>query len=366
VTVRMREGRPVRTRAPALLQGEAVQDLMRKAIDLAAGTRPHPNPRVGALVVGSDGKIMGHGAHHGPGLPHAEVLALGEAGDARGATVITTLEPCAHHGRTPPCTDALIKAGVAKVVIGAIDPDSKVAGRGVAALRGAGIEVINVLSEEAKALDPGYFHHRRSGRARVTLKMASTLDGQTAAVDGTSQWLTGPESRADAHRLRAASDAVIVGAGTVIRDDPRLDVRLDGYDGPQPQAVVIAGQRPIPPDAIVFQRKSLVYSPRSLELPVEVVVLGNDDGVDLGAVLVDLGARGMLDVLVEGGAGLAGRLWELGLVDRGVFYLGAKVAGGVGRAMFDRAFGSLPAATVVDVTGVALSGGDVRVEFEVI
>ncbi|MDH3426018.1 MAG: bifunctional diaminohydroxyphosphoribosylaminopyrimidine deaminase/5-amino-6-(5-phosphoribosylamino)uracil reductase RibD, partial [Acidimicrobiia bacterium] len=165
-----------------------MQDLMRKAIDLATGTRPHPNPRVGALVVDSEGIIVGQGAHQGPGLPHAEVLALEDAGDARGATVVTTLEPCSHQGRTPPCTDALINAGVAKVVVGAIDPDTKVAGSGLAALRDAGVEVVNVLAEEAKALDPGYFHHRRTGRARVTLKMASTLDGQTAAVDGTSQW----------------------------------------------------------------------------------------------------------------------------------------------------------------------------------
>ena len=342
-----------------------MEDLMRMAIDLAAGARPHPNPRVGALVVSANGEVLGQGTHDGPGLPHAEVLALEQAGDARGATVITTLEPCSHHGRTPPCTDALIEAGVARVVVGAVDPDSQVEGRGLAALRSAGIEVDTVLTEEAKALDPGYFHHRLTGRARVTLKMAATLDGQTAAADGTSQWLTGPESRADGHRLRAASDAVMVGAGTVIRDDPRLNVRLDGYDGPQPQAVVIAGNRALPHDAAVFQRKCLVYSSRSLDLPAEVAVVKGEGSVDLAAVLVDLGERGMLDVLVEGGAGLAGRLWELGLVDRGILYLGAKIAGGLGKTMFDGVFDSLAAADPVEITGVALSGGDVRIEFEV-
>lgn len=343
-----------------------MEELMRTAIALMAGTRPHPNPRVGALVVADDGRIIGRGAHHGPGQPHAEVLALEEAGDARGATLVTTLEPCDHHGRTPPCTDALIRAGVAKVVVGATDPDDLVAGRGTAHLERAGIDVVvGVLTAEVVAADPGYFHHRRTGRARVTLKAAATLDGQIAAVDGTSQWISGPEAREDAHLLRATSDAIMVGAGTVIADDPRLTVRLDSFAGPQPTSVVIAGSRPLPAESALFGGKCLVYSPRPLDVPAEVVVMPSGGAVDLAAALADLGSRGLLDVLVEGGARLSSALWSAGLVDRGVFYLAQRVAGGVGKGVFDGVFSSLPDATEVDISGMALVGGDLRIEFGV-
>ncbi|MGH8875215.1 MAG: bifunctional diaminohydroxyphosphoribosylaminopyrimidine deaminase/5-amino-6-(5-phosphoribosylamino)uracil reductase RibD, partial [Acidimicrobiia bacterium] len=226
-------------------------ELMRRAIDLARPNRTHPNPRVGAVVVAPDGTVVGEGAHPGAGLPHAEALALAAAGDAAaGATLYVTLEPCGHHGRTPPCTETVVASGVRRVVVGVTDPDPRVAGAGLARLRATGLEVtVGVLEAEVEALDPAYFHHRRTGLPLVTLKAAITLDGQAAAQDGTSQWITGPEARADAHRLRAEADALMVGAGTLRVDDPLLTVRLDGYEGPQPVPVVVAGRRPLPASA---------------------------------------------------------------------------------------------------------------------
>ena len=189
------------------------------------------------------------GATAPPGGPHAEVTALARAGDAaRGATLYVTLEPCAHHGRTPPCTDAIVAAGVARVVVGIEDPDQRVAGRGIAALRAAGIDVtVGVAADEvAEQLAP-YRKHRATGQPCVVLKLAASLDGRTAAPDGTSRWITGEAARRDVHRLRAHSDAVLVGAGTVRADDPELTVRLDGAsDGPQPLRVVLGRPPPAP------------------------------------------------------------------------------------------------------------------------
>ncbi len=341
---------------------------MRRAIALAAAApRPHPNPRVGAVVLDAAGNVAAEAAHLGAGMAHAEADALRLAGErARGGTVVVTLEPCDHHGRTAPCTQALLDAGVARVVAGAEDPDPRVRGRGIRRLREAGVDVVTgVLAGSVEALDPGYFHHRRTGRPRVTLKVAATLDGQTAAADGTSQWITSPEARADGHRLRAEAGAVMVGAGTVIADDPRLDVRLDGWDGAQPRPVVLAGSRPLPHDARVFARKALVYAAQRLDLPAEVVVVPpGPGGVDLAAVLADIGDRGMLDVLVEGGPTLAGALWQAGLVDHAVLYLGATLAGGTGRAVFAGPFATLGDARPVGVVGLGKVGPDVRVELE--
>ncbi len=344
------------------------EEPMRRAIALAAAApRTHPNPRVGAVVLDADGTLVAEAAHLGAGFVHAEADAVAQAGQrAAGGTVVVTLEPCNHHGRTPPCTEALISAGVARVVVGAGDPDQRVSGAGLARLRAAGIEVIDgVLATAVEALDPGYFHHRRTGRPRVTLKVAATLDGQTAAADGTSQWITSADARRDAHRLRAEADAVMIGAGTLLADDPRLDVRLDGYDGAQPVPVIVAGERALPHDARVFSRKALVYAASPRDLPVEVVTVApRPGGVDLGAVLADLGGRGLLDVLVEGGPTLAGALWAQGLVDRGVMYLGPLVAGGMGRPVFTAPFPTLHAARPVVVTAIGKVGPDVRLEFE--
>jgi diaminohydroxyphosphoribosylaminopyrimidine deaminase/5-amino-6-(5-phosphoribosylamino)uracil reductase len=342
---------------------------MERAIRLAREFRPHPNPRVGAVVVDSLGKVVGEGAHELPGLPHAEVIALEAAGSrAAGSTVFVTLEPCNHSGRTGPCTVALIDAGVERVVVGALDPDEKVSGTGIAALEAAGVAVeFDDSTKSLRDLDPGYFHHRRTGRPRFTLKAALTLDGQIAARDGTSQWITGEEARLDGHLLRAESDAVLVGAGTVLADNPRLDVRLPGYDGQQPRPIVIAGSRRLPEAAHVLERKALVVSTKESSQPgEELIVPARSDGrPDLGVVAATLGEAGFIDVMVECGPTLAGEMWTAGLIDRGVWYLAAKLAGGTGKNVFGRAFRTLSEANEIEIIEIRKVGADLRVEFVV-
>jgi diaminohydroxyphosphoribosylaminopyrimidine deaminase/5-amino-6-(5-phosphoribosylamino)uracil reductase len=339
-----------------------VQQAMLEAIALASPAMPHPNPRVGALVLDASGEIVGRGSHEGPGHSHAEVLALAEAGErAIGGTVVATLEPCNHHGRTPPCTEAIISAGASRVVVGALDPDRRVAGTGVAALEAAGIEVITGVEEAAAhALDPGYFHHRTTGRPLVTLKVASTLDGQVAAADGTSKWITGEAARLDGHVLRSRSDAVMVGAGTVLSDDPGLDARLDGYVGPQPRPVVVAGSRAIPADRKVFGRGAVVYAARPLD-GIDAVVAPGADGVDLVAVMDHLGEAGVVDLMVEGGPTVSAALLTRGLVDRIVLYLAARIGGGVGTPSFGGEFATLTDATPLVIEAVDRIGDDLRV-----
>ena len=287
---------------------EVVDDeaMMRRAIAAAARVRTttSPNPWVGCVVRTPAGAVH-DGSTAPPGGPHAEVAALAAAGTgARGGTVWTTLEPCSHHGRTGPCADALLAAGVARVVVGIVDPDERVAGRGVARLREGGVHVdVGVAADEVAAQLAPYVVHRRTGRPLVVLKLAASLDGRTAAPDGTSQWITGLEARTDAHRLRAESDAVLVGAGTVRADDPSLTVRH--VEGADPLRVVL-GRAP---------EGARVHP--ALEL----------DG-DLGEVLDVLGGKGVLQLLVEGGAGVAGALHRARLVDRYVVYLAPKLFGG--------------------------------------
>lgn len=216
---------------------------MQRAMDLAARVRAStaPNPWVGCVLVGADGTVVGEGATSPPGGPHAEAVALGRAGaTARGATAYVTLEPCAHHGRTPPCAQALVEAGVSRVVLGVRDPDPLVAGAGEAILRGAGVQVeVGVGARAVTEQLAPYLHHRCHGRPWVVLKLAATLDGRTAAPDGSSRWITGPAARADGHRLRAESGAVLVGAGTVRADDPALTVRDVAAPGGDPLRVVL-------------------------------------------------------------------------------------------------------------------------------
>lgn len=291
---------------------------MALAMAAAASVRGRtaPNPWVGAIVV-PEGTVPDERALRGAtapvGGPHAEVAALSAAGArARGATVYVTLEPCAHQGRTPPCTDALIAAGVRRVVIGIEDPDRQVAGRGIAALRDAGIEV--VLGVESAAVSEQlapYVKHRTTGRPGVVVKLAATMDGRTAAPDGTSQWITGPEARADAHRLRSSVDAIVVGAGTVRADDPALTVRLDPSDpaartlDDQPARYVLGS---IPEGAAVLPATSL--------------------SGPLDKVLDELGRAGHLEVLIEGGAQVTHAFFTAGLVDRYVLYLAPALFGG--------------------------------------
>lgn len=343
-----------------------VNGWMRQAVAVAAASQPHPNPRVGAVVLNPGGDEVSAAFHEAPGTPHAEVLALRAAGSAApGSTVVTTLEPCSHHGRTPPCTDALIDAGVTRVIIGATDPDVRVAGSGIAKLRAAGIDVIaGILEDEVIAADPGYFHHRRTGRPRFRVKLAATLDGQIAASDGTSQWITSAAARDDAHQLRAVADAVVVGAGTIRADNPLLDVRVDSFSGRQPRPVVIAGDGPLPTERRLYERDPVIYAPRPLETGVstEVVVAAGPDGVDLAAVAKDLADRGILEVLVDGGPTLATSFVKGGLADEITLYFGAKLAVGTGLPMLTGPFATLADAMGVEILEVMKLGSDIRID----
>lgn len=328
--------------SPAGERGEHPEPMVR-AVELAAGVRARtsPNPWVGCVVVSPGGRF--EGATEPPGGRHAEIVALARAGEqALGATLYTTLEPCCHEGRTPPCTAAVIASGVRRVVVGVLDPDPQVAGRGVAALRAAGIEVtVGVGAAEVEQQLAPYLKHRRTGRPWVVLKLAATLDGRLAAPDGTSQWLTGAEARQDVQRLRAESDAVLVGAGTVRVDDPQLTVRGDPPPERQPLRVVLGEA---PPGARV--RPALEVSG------------------ELTDVLDELGGRGVVQLLVEGGARVASAFHRAGLVDRYLLYLAPALFGG------DDALPlfSGPGAATVDrlwrgrLVSVSRLGDDLRVE----
>ena len=275
---------------------------LQQAIEVAATARlrTSPNPWVGCVLVTADGRVF-TGATEPPGGRHAERVALDAATAAGahtgGATAYVTLEPCSHHGRTPPCADALVAAGVGRVVVALTDPDPKVSGKGIARLQEAGIEVRTGVCQHAAAeqLAP-YLHHRRTGRPFVVLKLATTLDGRIAAADGSSQWITGVEARTAAHRLRAESDAIVVGAGTVRADDPSLTTRL--VDGPSPRRVVLGS------------------APAGARVHPCLEWRG-----DPGELLHTLGAEGVLQVMVEGGARVAASFHSAGLVDRYVLHL---------------------------------------------
>lgn len=323
---------------------------MAMAIELGASVRTStaPNPWVGAVVVSADGSVH-TGATEPPGGRHAEIVALDAAraagGEAktRGAVVYVTLEPCAHVGRTGPCADALVEAGVRRVVVAVADPDPLVAGAGLARLRDAGIavELGCRRHDVATQLEP-YLHHRRTGRPWVLLKLAATLDGRTAAADGTSQWITGPEARADAHRLRAESQAIVVGAGTVAADDPSLTTRL--VDGPDPRRVVL-GRAP----------EGARIHPCTEWTPA--------DG-DVDDLLDHLGADGVLQVLVEGGATVAGAFHRSGLVDAHVLYLAPALMGGEDGTPLLRGPGAPTIAEVWrgEIVAVSPVGSDIRID----
>lgn len=306
---------------------------MQAALDeaaLALGTSS-PNPAVGAVVVRGD-EIVGRGHTQPPGGAHAEVMALRAAGEqARGATVYVTLEPCAHHGRTPPCTDALIAAGVADVRYALRDPDPLVDGRGARALTDAGIGVTQGDGEAAATrLLEGYIKHRRTGLPLVIAKFAASLDGRIAAASGDSRWVSGPDTLAWAHRVRPTLDAIVVGSNTVLVDNPRLTARVDGSTAGvhQPVRIVVDSSGRTPPDAQVLNGEAATLiatteaSPADWRVAVEaagaeVLVLPAHHGrVDLEALLGILGGRGMLTVLFEGGGVLLGSLFDQRLVDR--------------------------------------------------
>ena len=302
-----------------------------------------PNPRVGCVLV-RNGDVVGEGWHERAGEPHAEAHALRAAGDAaRGATAYVTLEPCSHHGRTPPCADALIRAGVARVVVAAQDPNPQVAGQGIAKLRAAGIEVeCGLMESAAHELNIGFFARMTRGAPWVRSKIAMSLDGRTALANGESKWITGEAARQDVQHWRARSCAVLTGIGTVLADDPQLNVR-DIETSRQPLRAVVDSRLQMPPSArLLQQRGAVVYTATqdaqkiaALEQAgARVFVLPDASGqVDVAAVLRDLAAQGCNEVLVEAGSKLNGALLKAGLVDELVLYLAPQLLGDMARGM---------------------------------
>ena len=328
---------------------------MRRALERAAETVfTSPNPKVGAVVV-RDGVVVAEGSHQGAGTPHAETVAL-EAIEATGATLYVNLEPCMHHGITPPCAPAIVEAGITRVVVAIEDPDPRVSGSGIAYLRAQGIGVdIGVLADEATALNAAYIHQRLTGRPLVTLKLALSLDGQMAASDGSSRWITGDESRRHVHERRAASDGVMVGAGTVVADDPQLTVR-DVMATRQPARVIVDATGKVPAASRIFEDgeaivMTMISCPHATktqwkEAGAEVVEVPHSPGggVDLHAVVENLAARGWLEVYCEGGAALATSLLRDELVDRLDLYYAPIVVGGNGIGIGDLGVDTIGAA----------------------
>jgi diaminohydroxyphosphoribosylaminopyrimidine deaminase / 5-amino-6-(5-phosphoribosylamino)uracil reductase len=316
---------------------------MGRALQLARqGLRStHPNPRVGCVLL-RDGEAVGEGAHLRAGEPHAEVHALWDvASRAAGATAYVTLEPCNHHGRTPPCVDALIAAGVARVVMAVEDPNPQVAGQGAARLAAAGIAVDRgLMAEEARRLNRGFFSRMQRGRPWLTLKLAASLDGRTATAGGESQWITGAAARADVHRLRAEAGAVLVGADTVLADNPRLSVR-DSAPAPRPpDRIVLDSRARVPSTAAVWADDGARrYWLTAADGPAPPGVLRyrlptREDGrLDLSAVLGALAGEGVNDLLVEAGAQLSGAWLAAGLVDELLVYLAPRLLGDDGRGL---------------------------------
>jgi diaminohydroxyphosphoribosylaminopyrimidine deaminase/5-amino-6-(5-phosphoribosylamino)uracil reductase len=327
----------------------ADERFMRRTLELAAKAlgRTSPNPVVGAVIV-RNGRIIGEGFHRRAGLPHAEREALRRITEtARGATIYVNLEPCSHYGRTPPCADALIEAGIKRVVVGMVDPNPLVQGRGLRRLRRAGIAVATgVLREECERLNEDFACFIRTGRPFVTLKLAASLDGRIAAASGDSQWISGEQSRRVVHELRNRVDAILVGAETVRNDDPRLTCRMRG--GRDPLRVVLDGRLSITPSARVCTQPSTAPTliatsedhgrgekQAQLEAQgVQVVCLPGKNGqVPLRPLLVELGRRGHKSVLIEGGGRIAAAALREGVVDKVLFFYAPLLLGGEGRAM---------------------------------
>lgn len=318
------------------MNSPAIQAALRQALSLAeqAIGLTEPNPRVGCVILAPDGRELGSGHTQPAGQAHAEVMALRDAAarghEVRGATAVVTLEPCSHHGRTPPCCDALIAAGLARVVVALQDPNPQVAGQGIARLKAAGIQVEladAIAAEAASELNIGFLSRMQRGRPFVRLKSAISLDGRTALPDGRSQWITGEAARADGHAWRRRAGAVLTGIGTVLADDPRMDVRLVPT-ARQPLRIVLDPQGRMPPGA------------RILQPPGETRVIGPGRS-DLAALLAELGQQGVNELHVEAGPTLSGAFLDAGLVDELLVYQ-APMLIGEGR----------PLATLAPLTGL--------------
>jgi diaminohydroxyphosphoribosylaminopyrimidine deaminase/5-amino-6-(5-phosphoribosylamino)uracil reductase len=334
----------------------------------------HPNPMVGCVLV-RDEAIVGEGWHEMAGEAHAEINALAVAGDsARGSTAYVTLEPCAHHGKTPPCVDALISAGVSDIVVALEDPFQQAGGRGIAALKKAGIGVrVGLMRSSAEQLLVGFLSRITRSRPFVRLKVASSLDGGIAMSNGESQWITGPEARADVQRLRARSGAVLTGIGTILADDPSLTVRDSALDtrGKQPLRVVLDNslRMPLSAEMLALPGQTLVYCiddekrEALVTAGAEVIKVAASAGqVDVSAVLGDLASREVNDVLVEAGPTLAGSLINAGLVDELVIYQAPHIMGSETMGMFDTpAWTELAHRKSLDIGDVRRVGADTRI-----
>ena len=330
---------------------------MLRAVDLAERGRATalPNPVVGAVLLDPAGEPVGEGWHEAPGGPHAEVVALAAAGDrARGATAVVTLEPCDHTGRTPPCTRALIAAGVRRVIVGSLDPWPAAAG-GAATLAESGVEVVTgVLAEATERVNEVWLTGVRRGWPFVTWKLAASLDGRSAAADGTSRWITGEPARADVHRLRSEVDTVLVGVGTVLADDPALTVR-DRSVRRQPLRVVADTSGRTPASAQVRDGTAPTWIATAAE------VGARDGGLDLAALLHRLYARDRRHVLLEGGPTLAGAFLRAGLVDRVVAYVAPILLGAGPPALASAGVQTIADALRLEVEDVTVLGADVRI-----
>ena len=298
----------------------------------------HPNPRVGC-VISLDGQVIGRGWHERAGEAHAEIHALREAGEkSAGATAYVTLEPCSHDGRTSPCVDALIKAKVTRVVCALIDPNPEVGGGGIDRLQQAGIEVqCGLMAEQAEELNAGFLSRMRRGRPYVRIKLAQSTDGHVSLSDGSSRWISGPQARADVQQWRARSDAILTGVGTVLADDPSLNVRLDEHDA-QPLRVIVDSRWRTPPSALLLGLEGqVVIAGLEDNMPSDalykagadcIALPGTGDRVDLLALLLELGSREINEVQVEAGATLCGALLERELVDEVLIYQAPVLLGG--------------------------------------
>jgi len=324
---------------------ELDENYMRLVLELAlkAEGKTSPNPLVGAIVIKS-GKVVAKGYHQKAGLPHAEIIALRQAGSKSiGADLYVNLEPCCHHGRTPPCIDAIIKARIKRVVIGTRDPNYLINGKGIRLLRKNGIDVVTgVLKKECEALNESFLKYIKTGRPFIILKSALTLDGKIATRTGDSKWITGPKARDYAHQLRGRVDAVLVGAGTVIADNPRLTSRLEKNSKRNPIRIIVAGKKIVPTSAKVFKnshKERVIYaattglsSGRKTKLEkmgVEVLLIKHKRGrVNLSLLMDKLGKMKVTSIMIEGGAEISGSFFKEKLFDKVIYFIAPKIIGG--------------------------------------
>lgn len=313
------------------------RDFMKRALQLAARGHPSPNPKVGAVIARGD-IVVGEGYHQKVGEPHAEIIALLAAGKlAKGADLYVNLEPCCHHGRTPPCTEAIIREGVRRVIAGMIDPNPLVQGKGIKTLRDAGIEVeVGVMEAEARKLNEGYIKRMTLGLPFVLWKSAMTLDGKIATRTGDSRWITSEQARTYVHKLRRWCDAIMVGIGTVLADDPELTVR-HGQRGPNPLRVIVDPMAESPPGARVLSPEAPTLVAVADNAPeknlktlreVEFIKVGTNGRINLRSLMTELAKRGVNNVLLEGGGGLAASMLSARLIDKGLMFIVPKIVGG--------------------------------------